>query len=67
MRSDCEDGEDRDGDVRRPDGNYKGRGGFEEDYDFIMYGKVCISSILDLLTLCKLLACLLLTTSCSTP
>jgi len=38
MRSDGEDGEDRYGDVRRPDG--KGRGGFEEDYDFIMYEKV---------------------------
>ncbi|KAG2354256.1 RNA polymerase [Suillus spraguei] len=33
-----EDGEDKDRDVWRPDG--KGRRGLEEDYDYVMYGKV---------------------------
>jgi DNA-directed RNA polymerase I, II, and III subunit RPABC3 len=34
------DGEDeKDKDVWRPDG--KGRRGLEEDYDYVMYGKVC--------------------------
>ena len=31
--------EDKDTDVWRPDG--KGRRGIEEDYDYVMYGKVC--------------------------
>ncbi|KAG2077561.1 RNA polymerase I [Suillus decipiens] len=36
--ADGEDGEDKDRDVWRPDG--KGRRGLEEDYDYVMYGKV---------------------------
>ncbi|KAG1739939.1 RNA polymerase I [Suillus paluster] len=36
--ADGEDGEDKDRDVWRPDG--KGRIGLEEDYDYVMYGKV---------------------------
>ncbi|KAG2146683.1 RNA polymerase I [Suillus clintonianus] len=36
--TDGEDGEDKDRDVWRPDG--KGRRGLEEDYDYVMYGKV---------------------------
>jgi len=32
--------QDKDRDVWRPDG--KGRRGLEEDYDYVMYGKVCI-------------------------
>ena len=31
--------EDKDRDVWRPDG--KGRRGLEEDYEYVMYGKVC--------------------------
>jgi DNA-directed RNA polymerase I, II, and III subunit RPABC3 len=31
--------EDKDRDIWRPDG--KGRRGLEEDYDYVMYGKVC--------------------------
>lgn len=77
--ADGEGGEDKDRDVWRPDG--KGRRGLEEDYDYVMYGKVrlylsesitlslilfvgprrFISLILDLPTLCKLLAYLLST------
>ncbi|KAH7921791.1 RNA polymerase [Leucogyrophana mollusca] len=34
----AEDAEDKDRDVWRPDG--KGRRGLEEDYDYVMYGKV---------------------------
>lgn len=34
----AEDGGDKDLDVWRPDG--KGRRGLEEDYDYVMYGKV---------------------------
>ena len=33
-----DDGNDGDRDVWRPDG--KGRGGLEEDYEYVMYGKV---------------------------
>lgn len=33
-----EDADDKDRDVWRPDG--KGRRGLEEDYDYVMYGKV---------------------------
>ncbi|KAG0705524.1 hypothetical protein DFH29DRAFT_906956 [Suillus ampliporus] len=42
--ADDEDGEDKDRDVWRPDG--KGRRGLEEDYDYVMYGKVqlCLPS-----------------------
>ncbi|KAG1892614.1 RNA polymerase I [Suillus subluteus] len=36
--ADGEDGEDKDRDVWRPDG--KGKRGLEEDYDYVMYGKV---------------------------
>ncbi|KAG1801455.1 RNA polymerase I [Suillus fuscotomentosus] len=36
--ADGEGGEDKDRDVWRPDG--KGRRGLEEDYDYVMYGKV---------------------------
>lgn len=36
--ADGEDGEDKDRDAWRPDG--KGRRGLEEDYDYVMYGKV---------------------------
>lgn len=36
----AEEGDDKDRDVWRPDG--KGRRGLEEDYDYVMYGKVCI-------------------------
>ena len=36
-----EDGDDND--VWRPDG--KGRRGLEEDYDYVMYGKVCVFTI----------------------
>lgn len=32
--------EEKDTDVWRPDG--KGRRGLEEDYDYVMYGKVCV-------------------------
>ncbi|KAG1755127.1 RNA polymerase I [Suillus paluster] len=39
--ADGEDGEDKDRDVWRPDG--KGRRGLEEDYDYVMYGKVRLS------------------------
>ncbi len=35
----AEDGDEKDRDVWRPDG--KGRRGLEEDYDYVMYGKVC--------------------------
>lgn len=35
-----EDTDDKDRDVWRPDG--KGRRGLEEDYDYVMYGKVSI-------------------------
>jgi hypothetical protein len=43
--ADGEDGEDKDRDVWRPDG--KGRRGLEEDYDYVMYGKVrfCLAII----------------------
>ncbi|KAH7883731.1 RNA polymerase I [Phlebopus sp. FC_14] len=34
----AEDGEDKDRDVWRPDG--QGKRGLEEDYDYVMYGKV---------------------------
>ncbi|KAH7915390.1 RNA polymerase I [Hygrophoropsis aurantiaca] len=34
----ADDSEDKDADVWRPDG--KGRRGLEEDYDYVMYGKV---------------------------
>jgi DNA-directed RNA polymerase I, II, and III subunit RPABC3 len=34
----AEDGDDKDRDVWRPDG--KGRRGLEQDYDYVMYGKV---------------------------
>jgi hypothetical protein len=36
----AEDADDKDRDVWRPDG--KGRRGLEEDYDYVMYGKVRI-------------------------
>lgn len=36
--ADGADDEDKDKDVWRPDG--KGRRGLEEDYDYVMYGKV---------------------------
>ncbi|KAL0950982.1 hypothetical protein HGRIS_007729 [Hohenbuehelia grisea] len=36
--ADADDGDDKDRDVWRPDG--KGRRGLEEDYDYVMYGKV---------------------------
>lgn len=36
--NDTEDADDKDRDVWRPDG--KGRRGLEEDYDYVMYGKV---------------------------
>ncbi len=39
-----EDGDDKERDVWRPDG--KGRRGLEEDYDYVMYGKVCIEWVL---------------------
>ena len=32
--------EAKDGEVWRPDG--KGRRGLEEDYEYVMYGKVCV-------------------------
>ena len=35
-----EDTDDKDRDVWRPDG--KGRRGLEEDYDYVMYGKVSL-------------------------
>lgn len=35
--------EDKDRDVWRPDG--KGRRGLEEDYDYVMYGKVCMCCV----------------------
>ena len=37
--SNADDAEDKDRDVWRPDG--KGRRGLEEDYEYVMYGKVC--------------------------
>jgi len=42
------DGEDKDRDMWRPDG--KGRRGLEEDYDYVMYGKVrfCLCVIVGL-------------------
>jgi hypothetical protein len=36
----AEDADDKDRDVWRPDG--KGRRGLEEDYDYVMYGKVSL-------------------------
>lgn len=36
----AEDADDKDRDVWRPDG--KGRRGLEEDYDYVMYGKVSV-------------------------
>jgi hypothetical protein len=36
----ADDADDKDRDVWRPDG--KGRRGLEEDYDYVMYGKVCM-------------------------
>jgi DNA-directed RNA polymerase I, II, and III subunit RPABC3 len=36
--TDAEDADDKDRNVWRPDG--KGRRGLEEDYDYVMYGKV---------------------------
>jgi hypothetical protein len=79
LTTDSEDADDKDRDIWRPDG--KGNRGLEEDYDYVMYGKLrlylsiiskfdftrwfrrCIGLILDLPTLCKLLACLLSTAS----
>jgi DNA-directed RNA polymerase I, II, and III subunit RPABC3 len=42
----AEDTDDKDRDVWRPDG--KGRRGLEEDYDYVMYGKVSVSLIFPL-------------------
>lgn len=39
---DMADEEDKDRDVWRPDG--KGRRGLEEDYDYVMYGRVGLNS-----------------------
>jgi len=36
--SNAEDGDDKERDVWRPDG--KGRRGLEDDYDYVMYGKI---------------------------
>lgn len=36
------DTDDKDRDVWRPDG--KGKEGLQDDYDYVMYGKVCFSS-----------------------
>jgi DNA-directed RNA polymerase I, II, and III subunit RPABC3 len=36
----ADDSDDKDRDVWRPDG--KGRRGLEEDYDYVMYGKVSL-------------------------
>lgn len=39
-RGPTETGEEKDNNVWRPDG--KGHRGLEEDYDYVMYGKVCV-------------------------
>jgi DNA-directed RNA polymerases I, II, and III subunit RPABC3 len=41
--NDTGDDEDKDTDVWRPDG--KGRKGLEEDYDYVMYGKVSSNTV----------------------
>lgn len=38
------DGEEKDQHVWRPDG--KGQKGIEEDYDYVMYGKVCFPAFI---------------------
>jgi DNA-directed RNA polymerase I, II, and III subunit RPABC3 len=42
----ADEAEDKDRDVWRPDG--KGRRGLEEDYDYVMYGKVRANCIVDI-------------------